>query len=360
MDNLIVLPDAPALADLSFRPILGVQDANVLLAVHSGRIAHDQVDPLSSFEAWPSRRDLNEKLAQVLAEGRQDRWLVAQVGEQAAGYSHIAGWPEGDGTWVYLTLGWVLPEWRSRGIGTAMLHWAEDRIRRLAAAEQPGARFEFAANASSTEKEATSLLVHEGYRAEYTVLEMGLDLSAPTLAHSLPPGTDVRPALPNHYLLIATNIGEAYQHEYEGGRFREEFDPVDYAVGLSASKHDPSLWQVAWAGDQVIGQVLSIIQNGRAEVFEVSVRPDWRRRGLGRALLARALLVLRARGVDAIRLGTVSEFRTRARDLYRSVGFRVLKEFPRYRKPSHVEARETKSSEAAWGAGEAPQARCQG
>jgi mycothiol synthase len=91
---------------------------------------------------------------------------------------------------------------------------------------------------------------------------------------------------------------------------------------------------VAWEGDQVVGQVLSIIRNGRAEVFEVSVRPAWRRRGLARALLAQALLTLRGRGIEVIRLGTVYEFRTRARDLYRSVGFRVLKEFPRYRKPA--------------------------
>lgn len=34
-----------------------------------------------------------------------------------------------------------------------------------------------------------------------------------------------------------------------------------------------------------------------------------------------------------IRLHIVAEFKTRARDLYQSLGFRVLKEFPRYRKP---------------------------
>jgi hypothetical protein len=39
------------------------------------------------------------------------------------------------------------------------------------------------------------------------------------------------------------------------------------------------------------------------------------------------------RGIDVIRLHTVAEFRTRARELYGSPGFRVLKEFPRYRKP---------------------------
>jgi predicted GNAT family acetyltransferase len=90
---------------------------------------------------------------------------------------------------------------------------------------------------------------------------------------------------------------------------------------------------VAWDGDEVVGQVLSVIQNGRAEVFEVSVRPAWRRRGLAHRLLSRALQALRERGIDVIRLHTVAEFRTRARELYGSLGFRVLKEFPRYPKP---------------------------
>jgi ribosomal protein S18 acetylase RimI-like enzyme len=92
------------------------------------------------------------------------------------------------------------------------------------------------------------------------------------------------------------------------------------------------LWRVAWAGEEVVGQVLSVIENGRGEVFEVSVRPRGRRQGLARALLISALAGLRERGTDAIWLATVAEFATRARDLYGSVGFRVLKEFPRYRK----------------------------
>jgi len=50
-------------------------------------------------------------------------------------------------------------------------------------------------------------------------------------------------------------------------------------------------------------------------------------------LLLRALHSLRARGIGVVRLHTRADFRTHARDLYHSVGFRVLKEFPRYRKP---------------------------
>jgi mycothiol synthase len=159
-----------------------------------------------------------------------------------------------------------------------------------------------------------------------------LDRSTPVPAHSLPAGIEVRPVLPEHYPLISASIGEAYQNEYAESRFQETFDAAAYAAKLRAPKHDPTLWQVAWAGQQIAGQVLARVENGRAEVFEVSVRPAWRRQKLARALLSRALQGLRARGLEVVRLHTVAEFRTRASDLYRSVGFRVLKEFPRYRK----------------------------
>jgi ribosomal protein S18 acetylase RimI-like enzyme len=329
---IVYLPDAPAIAGLCFRPVRGEEDEEALYAVHAGRMAHDQLDPLSSYRDWPSREGLQRSLSNAVEKGQQDRWLVAQVGERVAGYSQIVCWPEADGMWVYLTMGWVVPEWRGRGIGTAMLHGAEERIRRLAAAEHPNEKAEFAANASSTEKEAMALLQYEGYRAGYTILEMDLDASIPVPMSALPPGIEVRPALPEHYFLIATSVREAYQHEYEGGRFNESGDPAEFVAELNGPKHDPALWQVAWDGDQVAGQVLSVVEKGRGEVFEVSVRPAWRRRGLARALLSRSVHELRARGVDVIRLCTDDDFRTRAKDLYRSIGFRVLKEFPRYRK----------------------------
>ncbi len=326
------IPDAPALAGLSFRHATGPQDAEALYAVHVGRRAHDQVDPLCASESWPSRERLQSELARA-AQGQLDQWLVAQVGEQVVGYACIDFWPEADGTRVYLTLGWVLPDWRGLGIGTSMLRWTEQHILRLASEQHPQEKAEFAANASSTELEATQLLLHEGYCSMYTVLELGLDPSALPPLIALPAGLEVRPALPEHLLDITRSVCESYAHEYDGGRFDGGCDPEAFAAKLRQPRHDPTLWQVAWDGDKVAGQVLAVIENGCAAVIEVSVRSAWRRRGLARSLLLRALHDLLGRGHCVIRLRTVAEFRTRALDLYESVGFRVLKEFPRYRKP---------------------------
>jgi mycothiol synthase len=294
----------------------------------------DGIDPLSISERIPSLDSLQSALEKAVAGEQQDRWLVAEVGERVTGYSRIRDWLEADGTRVYLTLGWVLPEWRGKGIGTAMLHWAEERIRRLAAADYPGGKIEFAGNASSTEADSTALLLHEGYRAAYTVLEMDLPPSTPIPEVALPPGIETQPVLSEHLLPIAECVDEAFRQEYECGRYNDPSDPAAYAAELADPKLDPTLWQVAWEGEQMVGVVLSrVVENGQADIFEVGVRPAWRRRGIARGLLLRALQTLRAQGVQVIRLFTNENFRTRAMDLYQSVGFRIVKRFPRYRKP---------------------------
>lgn len=335
--SMAVDPHIPRLplAGLSFRHLRGEEDAQSICAVRSGCLARDQIDPLSTLEGAPRLEQARTALAEVAVQGRHDHWLIAQINTDVVGYCRFEPWHEDDGTHVYLNLGWVLPAWRGKGIGTAMLHWVEERSRRAATADHyPHDRCEFAANASSTENEATALLVHEGYHVGYTAIELGLDSTTPLPAPAAPPpGIDVRPALPAHFLPISENIAEAYENEYAGGRFAEEYDPKVYAAGLGQPPNDPALWQIAWDGEQIAGQVMPVISNGRAEVFEVSVRPAWRRRGLARTLLLRALHGLRERGVSVIRLHTADLFPTRAIDLYQSVGFRVLKWFPRYRKP---------------------------
>ncbi len=317
---------------MNLRPIHSASDAEALYAIHVSRAERDKVDPFSPYEDNPPLEWLRTAIIEALDAGQQEDWQVACMGDQVVGYGQIESWQEDDGTWVYLNQGWVAPEWRGQGVGTALLHWAEDLSRRRAAAEHPGAKAEFAANASSTETDATALLEHAGYSAGFTVLDMRLEADIPPI-QPLPDGLEVRPVEPEHYPLIAASVHEAYKKEYEDGRFNEDIDINEYLAELEAPRQDPTLWQVAWDGDLIAGQVLPTLKGEVADIAEVSVRPPWRRRGLARALLIRALHLLRERGATVIRLGTVAEFRTRARDLYTGVGFRVLKEFPRYRKP---------------------------
>ena len=98
--------------------------------------------------------------------------------------------------WVYLTTGWVVPSWRGKGIGTAMLHWAETRIQELASEHPTQGHWEYASNATNTEVEATDLLRANGYYAAYTVLDMELTDFSRVPEPNLPAGLELRPLTP--------------------------------------------------------------------------------------------------------------------------------------------------------------------
>jgi ribosomal protein S18 acetylase RimI-like enzyme len=144
--------------------------------------------------------------------------------------------------------------------------------------------------------------------------------------------------------LIAESIADAYRDEFPDHRFHNsQSEAAGQTAWYSSPLHDRSLWQVAWdqANGTVAGQVLPMLKGpAYGYIDEVSVRAGWRRKGVARALLTRALLDLRSRGVSVIGLNTTGEFRTRARDLYTSLGFEVVKTELCYRKsPGFVQTR---------------------
>lgn len=316
-----------------FRPPRGEADADALLDIRQACADADGYDPLSTVESLPTRQDLSAQLRG--ATGAPERFPLVEFNDEVIAYGRIFDWTEGDGMRVWLHVGWVRPAWRGKGIGTALLHELESRIRALAEGE--GApRWEFAANAGSHEVEATQLVRDNGYRPGYTLLEMALDwdVFAAAARAKWPAGFTLRPAAVEDTAAITRSVAEAYRDEYPANRYLELMDEAEYAADLAGPGFDRALFQVAWAGDEVAGQVIPLIERGRAEIYEVSVRPAYRRRGLARALLARALDDLRARDVAVVRLHTMAEFPTQAANLYRQLGFRVIREFPRYRKPA--------------------------
>ena len=118
--------------------------------------------------------------------------------------------------------------------------------------------------------------------------------------------------------------------------FSDDWDAPDrsetaYQRFLGEPDQVPELWQVAWDGDQVAGHVLVTIdpQEGerfdrrRGELDSVAVRAPWRRRGLARALIVRALTALRDHGETSATLGVDVDNPNQALTLYQSCGFEV-------------------------------------
>jgi len=268
--------------------------------------------------------------------------LVVEVDGTVVGYNWVTWWEEQDGPWLYLHLGWLLPAWRGQGIGTAMLRAAERRLRAVAARRRAyeGVSLErqaFGTNASSTEREATSLALREGYTLFHSLSDMAVrvegDPDALFPRAALPAGVDARPVAPGDYRAIY----DAWKDAWAGLPLMRPPGEEDYrdflADNVDAPGFDPSLWQVAWRGDEVVGVVVGRVWRGVGVVPEVAVRRRWRRRGVARALLLGGMRALAGRGVPEIRIITDRDDSQGARSLYESAGFREFKWHGLYRKP---------------------------
>lgn len=119
------------------------------------------------------------------------------------GYSMIRWWQERDDTWLYLHRGYLLPEHRDQGIGSAMLRWAEERIRRLVETHGTARTAVIGANAMISEQDATPLLLAAGYRRVFSLIELELgDLpQLPERGSELPAGIRTGPIRSSHYAM---------------------------------------------------------------------------------------------------------------------------------------------------------------
>lgn len=323
-DNLII----PKILGLVFRTHKDESDLPKMVSVRERSKEHDKVDEFSTLESVPSVQELAESVGEDNCVPQKDIVIVEMSGE-VIGYSKLGWWTENDGTWLYLHLGYLVPKWRGRGIGTAMLHWSQDRIREIAKNHPTNGKGMLGSNATNTEIEKTQLLLGDGYKKVFTMVEMDFDMSQELQDTVLAKGFELRPVKSEDIRMI----WEANNKVYANRDFVTPPTEEDFKDFVENPNNDFSLWHVAWYGDEVAAFVLSEIKDGKAELTEVSTVEKYRRKGLAQTLLTKNLIALRERDVKVIRLHTSGENVEGARTLYEKVGFKHLKDHIRYRKP---------------------------
>ena len=106
-------------------------------------------------------------------------------------------------------------------------------------------------------------------------------------------------------------------------------DPWSERSVASELENPLALWLVALDGDTVAGYVGSQSVMGEADMMNLAVRSDYRRQGIGKALVQELIAALKNRGVSSLAL-EVRASNTPARMLYEAVGFRQVGHRPRY------------------------------
>ncbi len=320
----IVLPEAPAISGLAFRHFRGAADLPKIAAVINASLAADR----------NSERITAEGLANIYAhpvywDPHQDT-LFVEVDGTLIGYASREWREEADGACLHFIHLHLVAKWRSRGIELAMQRHIERRARVAAAAGPNGARHWFASRVPETWHARVEMLLAQGYAPVRYFFEMQRPLDSDLPAASLPAGLVFRQPLPEHYRAIWEASVESDRDNWGHVAPSEE----SYRAWAETPDLDPSLWRVAWDGDQVAGAAINVIHKGAwGETDNLFVRRPWRRRGLGRALLVGSLHLFKARGLTTAGLGVDAENLSGALRLYENAGFRPYQRVASYRKP---------------------------
>ena len=232
----------------------------------------------------------------------------------------------------------VDPAWRRRGIGTWLQQHLEAHVGGLWQRYRSDERQPMIGSwAMDSEKDKIALLERFGFsqvRWFFDMLRPSLDeIEAPVL----PDGLEFRPLAQDQLKQFWNADIEAFEDHWGG------FDGSDenYERWLEDPKFDRSLIVVAWDGDEIAGGVdnhINEIENRafnrqRGWLRSVFVRRQWRRRGLGRAVVLRSLQLLRDRGMTSAGLGVDADNPNGAMGLYTGTGFEVEHRSAAYRKP---------------------------
>jgi mycothiol synthase len=322
---------APAHAGLTLRSFRGEADYEVMHRIVMDSKSEDQSEWTTSVE------DIARNYRHLVNCDPYQDMFFAEMHGRAVGYSRVWWQQELKGTRLYQHFVHLLPQWRGKGIRRVLLLRNERRLREIAGGQPADGPCMFEAWASDTEPHWESLLLEAGYeevRHSFEMVRPDLE-DIPDLP--LPEGLEVRPVQDEQIDTIWDAAREAFRDHWGETEWQQEW--LD--EWREAPTFMPHLWQVAWDGDEVAGMVQNFINKaenkeyGRKRGYTegICVRRPWRRRGLARALIARSFKVVKELGMTEAALGVDALNPNGALQLYRSMGFEVIKRHTTYRKP---------------------------
>lgn len=249
----------------------------------------------------------------------RDAWLVERDG-RLAGVMHLVDRRGGR----FIGDGYVHPESTGHGVGSLLLSLLEDRVHEFED-EWPGDEQVTVECAHLVgDERAPALFASRGYERARSFFRMVADVSGPHPPPDWPDGIELRPLdVDRDGERVHETIEEAFADEW--GHRRRPYDEWRTRV-FGWRGFDPELVPVAWDRDEIAGVSLNYPKRmgDWGWIGSIGVRPAWRGRGLGLALLQESFERFRRTGETTAALGVDAENPTGAVRLYERAGMRVL------------------------------------
>ena len=333
ISKIFDIPGAPQRDGLSFRLLQDARDLPEMVRINEALRQAGQfpyVSNLSDLTSWyqhPTNCDPTQDL------------LFAQISGEVVGFTRV--WWEEEETRparIYFIMLRVMPEWQGSGVDATLLEWAENRLISIAAQHPSGLERVFSSHLSAKSTVQRTLLESRGYQPARYFMRMrrGLD-DLPEAA--LPEGVEVRPVLPRDYRALWDASVEGFKDEWSSTQVTE----TEYQRWLTSSEFQPLIWQIAWdkRENAIIGMVLNYIDPLENEAFGrfrgytegICVLPNWRGRGVARALICRSLAMMKALNMREVALTVDSDNPSGAQRLYLGLGYQTYETSLDVRKP---------------------------
>lgn len=298
-------------------------------AIHAVVSAADAVD----HPTWTTpRQDVAEAFESTHIDPARDTLVAVTADGEIVATGVSALHPSRAGGMLSVDLsGAVHPQWRRRGIGTALLRWldarAQQQVARAAQSlEGGGSEGRLKAYVEEPNTDHATILAAQGYTAERWFSTMERDLAQPVTALPMPEGISLVPydrardadalaarndAFRDHWGSLPSNE-ERWQQFVGGDFFRPDLSRM-------AVTDDGQI--VAFCLASVNEEDFVALGASHAYIDLIGVIRSHRKRGLAPLVIAAALEAVRAEGFERAVLDVDTDSPTGANRLYEEVGF---------------------------------------
>lgn len=232
----------------------------------------------------------------------------------------LIGYADVDATREEPPLWWcdvkVAPDADASEVVPALVSWLDERA----------AKGRLRVWTSESDRRITEAFAALGFAPARHSYRMEIDLTAEAREPSWPDGIVVRPLREDEHRLVYDAVFEVWQDTSDP--MDETFDEWAHWT-IRSEKFDPSLWFLAFAGEDLAGFSLcrqDALDPAAGYVGTLGVRRAWRKQGLGEALLLHSFDAFLQRGWTRGTLGVDASSPTGATRLYERAGMRVYRD----------------------------------